>query len=106
MNIDLTQILLAIITLLGTIITGFLLPWLKRKIEAENTKISETGVALIYMAIDTAVKAAEQLYKSDEGEAKKKYVIDVLKEQGFDVDLASVDAAIEAAVLELHRQLA
>lgn len=106
MNIDLTQILLAIITLLGTIITGFLLPWLRRKIEAENTKISETGAALIYMAIDTAVKAAEQLYKSDEGEAKKKYVVDVLKEQGFDVDLASVDAAIEAAVLELHRQLA
>lgn len=106
MNIDLTQILLAIITLLGTIITGFLLPWLRRKIEAENTKITETGAALIYMAIDTAVKAAEQLYKSDEGEAKKKYVVDVLKEQGFDVDLASVDAAIEAAVLELHRQLA
>lgn len=105
MTIDLTQIILAIITLLGSILTGFLVPWLKAKIEGENSKLSENQAALLKLAIQTAVRAAEQLYNSDEGEKKKSYVLALLESQGYKVNTSAIDAQIEAAVLELHRQL-
>ena len=105
MNIDITKIVVALIGLLSTVLTGFLSPWLKSKININNGKISENQSYMIKLIINTAVKAAEQLYNSDEGKEKKAYVINLLKEQGLDVDLPEIDAAIEAAVLELHRQI-
>lgn len=105
MHIDLTQIALALIALLSTIITGFVVPWLKSKINVENGKMTEIATATLKFAVETAVKAAEQLFNSDQGKEKKAYVLGVLKDQGYEVDLAAIDAAIEAAVLELHREL-
>lgn len=105
MQIDITQIILAFIALLSAIVTGFVIPWLKKKISVEEGKVSELAATLVKLAIDTAVRAAEQIYNSDEGKAKKEYVINVLKEQGYDVESEAIDAAIEAAVLELHRIL-
>lgn len=105
MTVDLTQIVLAVITLLSTLITGFVIPLIRRKIESENSKISENGRMLLKLAIETAVRAAEQVYNSDEGEKKKAYVCALLESQGYTVDTGAVDAAIEAAVLELHRSL-
>ena len=105
MQIDITQIILAIITLIGAIVTRFLIPLLKAKLNVENGKLTENQVYLLNLAITTAVTAAEQLYNSDEGQKKKAYVISLLKAQGYDVDGAAIDAAIEAAVLELHNEL-
>ena len=105
MTIDLTQIILAILTLIGAVVTKYLIPLMKSKLSSENDKLSENKRNLIKMAIDTAVSAAEQIYNSDEGAKKKAYVQGLLRSQGFDVDTASIDAAIEAAVLELHNQL-
>lgn len=105
MQIDLTQIILAVIALIGAVLTGFVIPWLKKKVDVENGKLTETQSALLKLAINTAVKAAEQLFNSEEGLKKKAYVIDILKSQGYEVDQAAINAAIEAAVLELHRQL-
>lgn len=105
MQIDLTQIILAVITLLGAIITKYIVPILKKKLLSEESKLSDNQRMLIGMAIQTAVKAAEQIYNSDEGAKKKAYVQALLRSQGFDVDTATIDAAIEAAVLELHNQL-
>ena len=105
MQIDLTQIILAIIALIGAVLTGFVIPWLKSKVSVENGKVTETQAALLKLAINTAVRAAEQLFNSEEGLKKKEYVINVLKSQGYEVDQAAIDAAIEAAVLELHKQL-
>lgn len=102
MNIDLTKILLAIITLLGTIVTGYVIPLLKSKLNAENAKLTQTQQTLLKTAIKAAVTAAEQLYKSEEGQLKKGYVLSILQSQGYDVDLAAVDAAIEATVKEVH----
>lgn len=96
MNIDLTQIILAIIALLGTVITTFVIPLLRQKL---TEKQQETLSALIRIG----VYAAEQLLTT--GEEKKKYVEDLLKEKGYDVDLESVNAAIEAAVKELKIEL-
>ena len=105
MNIDMTQIILAVIALISAVITGFLIPLLKAKLLSENSKLSKTQQDLLMLAVTTAVTAAEQLYRSDEGQQKKAYVLAILKQQGFDVDSAAIDAAIEAVVLELHEEL-
>ena len=105
MHIDLTQIILAIITLIGAFLTKYLVPLLKKKILSEDNKLSENQRMLIKLAIQTAVTAAEQIYKSEEGEKKKAYVVGLLRSQGFDVDTSAIDAEIEAAVLNLHKQL-
>ena len=105
MQIDLTQIILAIITLIGAFLTKYLVPLIKKKILSEDNKLSDNQRMLIKLAIQTAVTAAEQIYKSEEGEQKKDYVLALLKSQGFDVDTSAIDAEIEAAVLNLHQQL-
>ena len=105
MNIDLTQIILAVIALISAILTGFVIPWLKTKINVESGKLSETQAALLKLAINTAVRAAEQLYNSDEGQKKKAYVLDILKAQGYEVDQVALDAAIEAAVYNLKEKI-
>ena len=91
MTIDLTQIILAVITLLGGIVMRYLIPLLKEKVDAGKR---ETLASLI----DVGVYAAEQLLGSGKGQEKKAYVQQLLQEHGYDVDMAEVDAAIEAAV--------
>lgn len=105
MNIDLTQIALAIIALVSSVLTYFVVPWLKAKFNVENGKITENQAALLKLAVNTAVRAAEQIYRSDEGDKKKSYVLALLESQGYKIDSAALDAAVESAVLELHRQL-
>ena len=104
--VDLTQIILAVIALLSAVLTGFIIPWLKKKVDAENGKITETQAALLKLAVNTAVKAAEQLFNSTEGQKKKAYVLDVLKDQGYHIDDSAIDAAIEAAVYALKNDFA
>ena len=105
MNIDLTQIILAVIALLSTVLTTFVVPYLKAKLDVEKSNLSENQANMLRLAITTACTAAEQLYNSDEGQQKKAYVLNLLKTQGYDVDSAALDAAIEAVVLELHHEL-
>lgn len=105
MNIDITQIVLAVIGLLSAVLTGFIIPWLKSKIDINSGKVTENQAAMLKLVINTAVKAAEQLYNSEAGQEKKAYVVNLLKEQGIKVELPEIDAAIEAAVLELHRKI-
>lgn len=105
MSIDLTQVILAIIALLGTILTTFVIPLLKTKLDLEKSNLSENQANMLRLAITTAVTAAEQLFNSSEGAQKKAYVLELLRQQGYDVDSSAIDAAIEAVVLELHREL-
>lgn len=92
MQIDITQVILAVITLLGTLITGFVIPLLK-------SKISENKQAIFDSAVRVAVYAAEQIFSgSKQGKEKKSYVIDLLRKQGYVVDDEIIDAAIEAQV--------
>jgi len=104
MNIDLTQIILAIIALLGTIITTYIIPLLRVKLDVEKSNLTENQVNMLRLAITTAVTAAEQLYNSNEGQQKKAYVLNQLKMQGYEVDGAAIDAQIEAIVKEVHEE--
>lgn len=101
MNIDITQVVLAVIAVISSIITTFLIPLLKAKLDVEKSNLTENQANMLRLAITTAVTAAEQLFNSDEGKAKKSYVLNLLAEQGYDVNSDAVDAAIEAEVKNL-----
>ena len=93
MTIDITQIVVALIGLLSALITYRLIPWIKA-----NTNVKQQ--AMIKAAVQTAVFAAEQIYGAGEGEKKFEYVVNWLKEQGYDVSKTE----IEGAVFELLNQ--
>ena len=95
MTIDLTQIILAVITLISAVLTGFVIPWLKNKLTDHQY---DTLAALVRVG----VFAAEQLFTSDMWKEKKQYVVDLLQENGYTVDTLAVDALIEATVRELR----
>ena len=93
---DLTPIVNAVITLIAAIVTTFLIPWIKSKIDAAK-------LAQIVEWVGIAVRAAEQIYnESGMGEKKKQYVLDFLADKGFTLDTNSINAMIEAAVKELN----
>ena len=94
MNIDYTELLQAVIALLATLITTFLIPFIKKKLTAEKTEELKKWVGI-------AVKAAEQLYGSKTGQQKKEYVLKFLLEKGVVFDASEVAAMIEAEVYKL-----
>ena len=94
MQIDLTQIILAVIALLSAIVTGYLIPLLKSKLTAQQLDGLKAAAKI-------AVFAAEQTYIPEQWAEKKQYAQQLLKEQGYDINTDKVDAAIEAAVKEL-----
>ena len=99
MTIDVTQIILAVLTLLFGLLMRYVVPALKEKLNADQMEF-------LRIAVKTAVYAAEQLYDSDQGKEKLKYVVDLLYKQGFVLDPAQVEdttrALIESFVKELH----
>lgn len=93
--IDLTPIMEAIVALVAAVITAFVIPWLKGKIDADKLE-------KIKLWVTVAAEAAEQLYEgSGRGEEKKAYVVKFLQEKGFTLDPDSLDKLIEAAVFNL-----
>lgn len=100
MQIDLTNVIGATLTLCVFAVTAFLLPWIRNKLGAQKTE------ALIYW-VKTFVQAAEQTFcDRGMGKEKKEYVLEKLREKGYTVDLNAIDAMIESAVLELNRAAA
>ena len=95
---DYTQIISAVIALISALVSAFLIPWLKTKIDAKKLQTIKTYVEI-------GVKAAEQLYAATDGEEKKAYVINFLAEHGIRFDVSTIDQLIEAAVLQLHHEL-
>lgn len=96
--IDITPIVNALIMMLAAIITTFVIPLLKKNASAQD--LNE-----MLKWIDIAVMAAQQMYYTEDGAARKQYVLDFLTEKGYDVNSQAVDAAIESAVLKLHQEL-
>lgn len=92
---DITRIVLALIGLCSAIITGFVVPLIKSKLNSEQEK-------LLQVMINCAVSAAEQLFKeSGMGAEKKQYVLNWLTENGVNIDDSRLDAMIESAVYAL-----
>ena len=87
MNINLTPIIQAILALLAALVTYRLIPWIKERTTAEQQNN-------IRAAVKVFVFAAEQLYGAGNGMEKMEYVRDRLRENGFDVDIDEIEAAV------------
>lgn len=95
--VDLTQIIVAVLTLIFSLISAFLIPYLK-------TKVSNEQFTTIQMWVKIAVQAAEMIYTgTGRGEEKKEYVLDFLNSKGFSLNIGEIENLIEAAVLELKQ---
>lgn len=87
MTIDLTALINAVLVLLATIITGYLIPWIK----ANATLKQREKLAAV---VETLVFAAEQIYGSGWGQDKLRYVENKLREQGYTVDIDLIEATV------------
>ena len=97
-TINITPIVEAVVALLAALVSAFVIPWVKKKIGAAD-------MAEFLKWVDIAVAAAEQLFETTDGAAKKQYVAVFLESKGFKVDSGELDNAIEAAVIRLHNEL-
>ena len=99
MPINWTEIIMALIGLLGAIITGVLIPYIRSRTTKEQREN-------IYTIVQLAVKAAEQIYfKPGQGEKKKEYVVNYLSAKGIKLTVEDLDVLIEAAVKELNIEM-
>lgn len=100
MQINLTQVVVALIGLLSTALTSFLIPFLKNK-------ISEAKYKRIQVWTTVAVEAAEQIFVGTGlGAKKKEYVMNFLSKRGYKIDDDELDVVIESAVLEMKHAIA
>ena len=101
---DITYVVTAIVELIGAILFVTVVPILKDYLKQKYNQDEINGME---NAIETAVKAAEQIYKSvpKSGNAKKDYVLEILKEQGYAINTKEVDAMIESKVMELYGEV-
>lgn len=94
--INLTPIINAVIAIAAAVATAFLIPWIRSKTTEGQRKELAAWIKI-------GVAAAEQLYAGQgRGEEKKAYVLKFLADNGYSVDLESVNAMIEAAVQQLN----
>ena len=100
--IDLTPVFQAIISVVSVIALLYLVPFIKKKVNAE--KLSQ-----ILKWVETLVACADQIYERHEGAEKKQYVIDrlttILADHGLLIDLTVLEDLVEAEVLRLHSEL-
>ena len=97
---DITPIIEIVITLLGTIVTIVVVPWLKTKIDSNQwNNLNEYAVVF--------VKTAEMIYRGTNlGKDKKKWVIEKLtaiaEEHHLKFSADAIEAAIENAVKNMN----
>lgn len=92
------NVLLAILPLLAAQLTAYLFS----QFRAQMARLDDRKQRAIYDVISTAIRSAEQIYKSGNGEQKKAYAIDYIEKQlkakGINIDLDVIEAEIEAQV--------
>jgi len=99
MDERLFQIILMLLPILGAIITGFIIPFIREKIGAEKLAKYEYWANL-------AVRAAEMLWKeSGRGAEKKQYVIDFLNNMFNKNKIVITEQQIEILVESAVKQM-
>ena len=84
-TIGITPVVNAVIALAATVVSVFLIPWIKSKTTAQQRS------ELVAWA-KIGVAAAEQIYVGQgRGDEKKQYVLEFLKSKGFDLNEESVN---------------
>ena len=91
---DITNILLGAILIAFGIAGAFVIPLLRQK-------LGDARFAEMAHWVQIGVKAAEQIFGSGNGPAKKKHVLAFLERLGYTADFDRIDAMIESEVLAL-----
>ena len=93
---DLTDLIIALLGLLGTFITIKVIPWIK-------TKYTKDELEKAMMWAQVAVNAAEQLAKNGtiKLEERKDYAMKILENNGIKLDADQISNIVESFVLEL-----
>lgn len=94
MTFDITYIIEIVLALASAIITAFIIPTIKEKLSCEKRE-------KLQFWVETAVKAAEQIYGSKTGKQKKEYVVSFLLSKGIVFNVDEVTAMIESSVYAL-----
>ncbi len=98
MEINLTQIILAVITLIFGLLTRYVIPNIKARTTADQ-------MDMIRVAVQTVVYGVEQMYKSKPGQEKKQMVIEELYKQGYIVDINNVEDTMNYLIESIVKQL-
>ena len=100
MNEGIVQIILAVIALLGTVITAVIAPYIREKYSKEQRDKIRTYA-------DIAVRAADQVLKLEDphGKKRKAFVLDFMESKGFKLTEHELNIIIEAAVLDLNKAI-
>lgn len=93
--IDFTQLAEAVIALIFTAITAFLIPWLKQKYGNEALEKTKSWVQI-------AVYAAEKMYGAGKGDEKLKYVENFLASHKIKLDTDALKALVDAEVKKME----
>ena len=95
-NVNWSPLFNGLIALAGVILTAYIIPLLKQSLSSKQLEN-------VRLAVNTSVRAAEMLFSTEQGEAKKKWVLDYLASQNIVVDEKQLNALIEEAVYELNK---
>ena len=86
--IDLTDLFKAVLAVLSTLLTGYLIPWLRAKAGKEKQE-------MVNCWIDVAVYAAQQLYETQTISDRLDYAARWLEEHNITVDRAQIEAGVK-----------
>lgn len=93
--VDLTGIFEALIALVSSVVTVFLIPWLK-------TKLTNEQLNKAHSIVQIGVFAAEKLYGAGNGDKKLAYVENLLKAKKIKLDTMTLKAMVDAEVKKLE----
>ena len=98
-TVDLTQIILAVITLIGVLIARYVIPYLIENVEEKKRE-------KIVDIVSTLVEAADRYLKTATGAERLQYVVDGLALKGIYVNMQDIHdqyrVLIESAVEQLR----
>lgn len=94
--VDFTPLLEAVIALAFTLITAFLIPWLKTKYGTETLNKAKSFV-------EVAVYAAEKAYGAGNGAQKLAYVEKFLAEKKIKLDFNTLKVLVDAEIKKLEQ---
>ena len=96
--IDLTELLSSIITLGFSLITAFLIPYIRKQLTNEQLKELDFWM-------NVGVKSAEMIYaEKGKGSEKKEFVKSFLAQRGFNLDPDVLEDLIESGVHDLNKK--
>lgn len=95
------KIILAIITIIGGLISAYVIPYLRTKIGADQ-------LDKVNYYIGVAVRCADQIFTEEQWKEKKEYVLDyamriVNEKLHINLTQEDVDIIIEGLVNEIHK---